>query len=196
MARRFTQQEVAELIEAAVAPLHSMLLFGGWSRGPHLLEVIEFANLGTEDMDDDADLCIVPNGNTVATLAYAILLESEGEIDEAQTYREQVEGDIEQMKPKLVQGVKINKFAPDINFVEFDGRYIKMDDADNQLLSEFDGSSTLADVIAKYLAKGDTGVFNRVLSLITRLNKADLFDKECASVLKDQKKIDTPFFYH
>ncbi len=105
-------------------------------------------------------------------------------------------GDIEQMKPKLVQGVKINKFAPDINFVEFDGRYIKMDDADNQLLSEFDGSSTLADVIAKYLAKGDTGVFNRVLSLITRLNKADLFDKECASVLKDQKKIDTPFFYH
>ncbi len=92
---------------------------------------------------------------------------------------------IEKMKPKLIEGAKVTKFAPDIHFVEAEGSFVKIDDAENELMQEFNGTNTLADIISKHLSKGDTGVFNRILSLITRLNKAALFDKECASVLKD-----------
>ena len=97
-------------------------------------------------------------------------------------------GDIEQMHPKLVSGVTVTKFATDIHFVQFEGRFVKLDDADAGLISEFNGSITLADIIAKKLNSGDSGVFNRMLSLIIRLNKAELFDHECASVLRDAVK--------
>ncbi len=95
---------------------------------------------------------------------------------------------IEQMKPKLIEGAKVTKFAPDIHFVQFEGRFVKIDDAENELMQDFNGFITLADIISKHLSKGDTGVFNRLLSLITRLNKAKLFDKECESVLKGVSK--------
>ncbi|HSW60709.1 MAG TPA: cyclic nucleotide-binding domain-containing protein [bacterium] len=92
---------------------------------------------------------------------------------------------IEQMKPKLIEGATATKFAKDIHFVQHEGRFVKLNDEESGLMQEFNGSATLADIISKYLVKGDTGVFNRILSLITRLNKAALFDKECALVLKD-----------
>jgi cytochrome c1 len=49
------------------------------------------------DLSADADVCIVPDGDAVASLAYAQLLESEGEVSEAQVYREQAENKIGQM---------------------------------------------------------------------------------------------------
>ena len=100
---------------------------------------------------------------------------------------------IEQMKPKLIEGAKVTKFAPDIHFVQFEGRFVKIDDAENELMQDFNGFITLADIISKHLSKGDTGVFNRLLSLIIRLNKANLFDKECASVLKGVSKPEKMF---
>lgn len=95
---------------------------------------------------------------------------------------------IEKMKPKLIEGATVTKFASDIHFVQFEGRFVKIDDAENELMQDFNGFITLADIISKHLSKGDTGVFNRLLSLITRLNKAKLFDKECESVLKGVSK--------
>lgn len=101
---------------------------------------------------------------------------------------------IEQMKPKLIEGAKVTKFAPDIHFVEAEGSFVKIDDAENELMQEFNGTNTLADIISKHLSKGDTGVFNRVLQLITRLNRSKLFNKECSSVLKGSKSYEKSYF--
>jgi len=101
---------------------------------------------------------------------------------------------IEQMKPKLIEGAKVTKFASDIHFVEAEGSFVKIDDAENELMQEFNGTNTLADIISKHLSKGDTGVFNRVLQLITRLNRSKLFNKECSSVLKGSKSYEKSYF--
>ncbi|MGI6394400.1 MAG: cyclic nucleotide-binding domain-containing protein [bacterium] len=95
---------------------------------------------------------------------------------------------IEQMKPKLTHGAAVTKFSENIHFVEAEGNFVKADDLEIRLISEFNGSNTLADIISKNLSEGDTGVFNRVLSLITRLNRANLFDRECSAVLKGDFK--------
>jgi len=105
-------------------------------------------------------------------------------------------GDIEQMKPKLIEGATVTKFAPDIHFVQHEGRFVKIDDAEFELISDFNGELTLADIITARLSKGDTAIFDRLLMLINRLSKADLFNKECASVFKYGAKKRSGVFEH
>ena len=103
-------------------------------------------------------------------------------------------GDIEQMKPRLIEGATVTKFAPDIHFVQYEGRFVKIDDAEFGLISGFNGESTLADIISSRLNNGDTAVFNRLISLLDRLNKVELFDVECSKVLKTSlKRKNAPF---
>jgi CRP-like cAMP-binding protein len=103
-------------------------------------------------------------------------------------------GDIEQMKPKLIEGATVTKFAPDIHFVQYEGRFVKIDDAQFALISDFNGNSTLADIISAHLNMGDTAVFNRIIFLLDRLNRVELFDVECSKVLKTSLKRKRPLF--
>lgn len=91
---------------------------------------------------------------------------------------------------KPVGNLVITKFSDSIFFAEADGNFVKLDMYEQKLLSELDGKNTLADITATRLDKGDTAVFDRLITLIEKLNENNLLDPECAGELKkaDSKK--------
>ena len=92
------------------------------------------------------------------------------------------------MKP--VSNISVTKFSDTVFFAEADGNFVKLDFYEQKLLCELDGKNTLADITSSRLDKGDTSVFDRLITLIEKLNENDLLDPECAAGLKepDQKK--------
>ena len=91
---------------------------------------------------------------------------------------------------KLVKNISVTRFSDSVFFAEADGNFVKLDFFEQRLLSEFDGKNTLADITASRLEKGDTSVFDKLITLIEKLNENDLLDPECATGLKKsaQKK--------
>lgn len=90
---------------------------------------------------------------------------------------------------KPVRNLAVTKFSDSLFFAEADGNFVKLDLYEQKLLSELNGKSTLADITAARLEKGDTAVFDRLITLIEKLNENSLLDPECAGELKktDQK---------
>lgn len=86
---------------------------------------------------------------------------------------------------QAAKGTSVVKFSDDINFaVGTNGNFIKISDYERSLIADFDGKSTLADIIAKRLDRGDTAVFNTLLTLIGRLNDKGLLAPECSEKLQ------------
>lgn len=85
---------------------------------------------------------------------------------------------------KPVKNLSVTRFSDSVFFAEADGNFIKLDFLEQRLLSEFDGKNTLADITASRLEKGDTSVFDKLITLIEKLNDNDLLDPECAAGLK------------
>lgn len=85
---------------------------------------------------------------------------------------------------KPVKNLSVTRFSDSVFFAEADGNFVKLDFLEQRLLSEFDGKNTLADITASRLEKGDTSVFDRLITLIEKLNENDLLDPECAAGLK------------
>jgi len=86
---------------------------------------------------------------------------------------------------QAAKGTSVVKFSDDINFaVGTNGNFIKISDYERSLIADFDGKSTLADIIAKRLERGDTAVFNTLLTLIGRLNDKGLLAPECSEKLQ------------
>lgn len=85
---------------------------------------------------------------------------------------------------KPVKNLSITRFSDSVFFAEADGNFVKLDFLEQRLLSEFDGKNTLADITASRLDKGDTSVFDKLITLIEKLNDNDLLDPECAAGLK------------
>lgn len=85
---------------------------------------------------------------------------------------------------KPVKNLSVTRFSDSVFFAEADGNFVKLDFLEQRLLSEFDGKNTLADITASRLEKGDTSVFDRLITLIEKLNDNDLLDPECAAGLK------------
>ncbi|MBO7127450.1 cyclic nucleotide-binding domain-containing protein [bacterium] len=83
-----------------------------------------------------------------------------------------------------VKNLSITRFSDSVFFAEADGNFVKLDFLEQRLLSEFDGKNTLADITASRLDKGDTSVFDKLITLIEKLNDNDLLDPECAAGLK------------
>ena len=90
---------------------------------------------------------------------------------------------------KPVGNIAVTKFSDSVFFAEAGGNFVKLDMYEQKLLSELDGKNTLADITATRLDKGDTAVFDRLITLIEKLNENGLLDPECAGELKktDQK---------
>ena len=85
---------------------------------------------------------------------------------------------------KPVKNLSVTRFSDSVFFAEADGNFVKLDFFEQRLLSEFDGKNTLADITASRLDKGDTSVFDKLITLIEKLNENDLLDPECAAGLK------------
>ncbi|MBR4530868.1 cyclic nucleotide-binding domain-containing protein [bacterium] len=85
---------------------------------------------------------------------------------------------------KPVKNLSVTRFSDSVFFAEADGNFVKLDFLEQRLLSEFDGKNTLADITASRLEKGDTSVFDKLITLIEKLNDNDLLDPECAAGLK------------
>jgi len=85
---------------------------------------------------------------------------------------------------KPVKNLSVTRFSDSVFFAEADGNFVKLDFLEQRLLSEFDGKNTLADITASRLEKGDTSVFDKLITLIEKLNENDLLDPECAAGLK------------
>lgn len=85
---------------------------------------------------------------------------------------------------KPVKNLSVTRFSDSVFFAEADGNFVKLDFLEQRLLSEFDGKNTLADITASRLDKGDTSVFDKLITLIEKLNYNDLLDPECAAGLK------------
>lgn len=86
---------------------------------------------------------------------------------------------------QAAKGTSVVKFSDDINFaVGTNDSFIKISDYERSLIADFDGKSTLADIIAKRLDRGDTAVFNTLLTLIGRLNDKGLLAPECSEKLQ------------
>lgn len=96
------------------------------------------------------------------------------------------DSDAELVVIKLAKNAAVTKFSDSACFVEADGKFIKADRYESRLICEFNGKNTLADIIAKRLEQGDTSVFDRLLSLIEKLNSKKLLDPECAAELKQK----------
>ena len=85
---------------------------------------------------------------------------------------------------KLVKNISVTRFSDSVFFAEADGNFVKLDFFEQRLLSEFDGKNTLADITASRLEKGDTSIFDKLITLIEKLNENNLLDPECAAGLK------------
>ena len=85
---------------------------------------------------------------------------------------------------KPVKNLSVTRFSDSVFFAEADGNFVKLDFLEQRLLSEFDGKNTLADITASRLEKGDTSVFDKLITLIEKLNENNLLDPECAAGLK------------
>ena len=85
---------------------------------------------------------------------------------------------------KPVKNLSVTRFSDSVFFAEADGNFVKLDFLEQRLLSAFDGKNTLADITASRLDKGDTSVFDKLITLIEKLNDNDLLDPECAAGLK------------
>lgn len=85
---------------------------------------------------------------------------------------------------KPVKNLSVTRFSDSVFFAEADGNFVKLDFFEQRLLSEFDGKNTLADITASRLEKGDTSVFDKLITLIEKLNDNDLLDPECVVGLK------------
>ena len=85
---------------------------------------------------------------------------------------------------KLVKNISVTRFSDSVFFAEADGNFVKLDFFEQRLLSEFDGKNTLADITASRLEQGDTSIFDKLITLIEKLNENDLLDPECAEGLK------------
>ncbi len=96
-------------------------------------------------------------------------------------------GNAEQTVLKLTENISVTKFSESVFFAEADGNFVKLDSFEQQLLSEFDGKHSLADITASRLEKGDTSVFERLITLIEKLNDKNLLAPECAAVIKKEK---------
>ena len=94
---------------------------------------------------------------------------------------------------KPVENLSVTRFSDSVFFAEADGNFVKLDFFEQRLLSEFDGKNTLADITASRLEKGDTSVFDRLITLIEKLNENNLLDPECAAGLK--KSVPQKAFY-
>ena len=89
---------------------------------------------------------------------------------------------------KPVANLAVTKFSDYVFFAEADGNFVKLDFYEQKLLSELDGKNTLADITAARLDKGDTAVFDRLITLIEKLNDNNLLDPECAAEIKKADK--------
>ena len=85
---------------------------------------------------------------------------------------------------KLVKNISVTRFSDSVFFAEADGNFVKLDFLEQRLLSEFDGKNTLADITASRLESGDTSIFDKLITLIEKLNENDMLDPECAAELK------------
>ncbi|MBO4711689.1 cyclic nucleotide-binding domain-containing protein [bacterium] len=94
---------------------------------------------------------------------------------------------------KPVKNISVTKFSESLFFAEADGNFVKLDADEQKLLSELDGKNTLADITATRLEKGDTAVFDRLITLIEKLNENGLLDPECAGELKKADQTSTFF---
>ena len=94
---------------------------------------------------------------------------------------------------KPVKNISVTKFSESLFFAEADGNFVKLDADEQKLLSELDGKNTLADITATRLEKGDTAVFDRLITLIEKLNENGLLDPECAGELKKAEQTSTFF---
>lgn len=95
-----------------------------------------------------------------------------------------VEGDASSIILKLSDKISVTRFSDSVFFAEADGNFVKLDFYEQRLLADFNGVNTLADIIASRLERGDSSVFDKLISLIEKLNENDLFDPECGAKLK------------
>ncbi len=102
-------------------------------------------------------------------------------------------GDLEQLRPRLAPGVTLTRFGDDIVFLHGNGHSLKLDDASSALVAEFTGERSLADLIAARLSTGDTAVFDRLLTLMTRLTAAGMFDADCAAAFRRAAPVNAPW---
>ena len=95
-----------------------------------------------------------------------------------------IDGDASSIVLKLSDKISVTKFSDSLFFAEAEGRFVQLDFYEQKLISDFNGRNTLADIIAFRLEQGDSSVFDKLISLIEKLNSQDLFDPECSAALK------------
>lgn len=98
-----------------------------------------------------------------------------------------VGGEAELTVLKLVDNISVTKFSENLFFAEADGNFVKLNPEEQKLLSEFNGKNTVSDITASRLEKGDTSVFDKLITLIEKLNEKNLLDPECSAKLKKEK---------
>ena len=98
-----------------------------------------------------------------------------------------VGGNQETVALKLAENISIVQFSKSVFFAEACGNFVKLNPYEYKLIMDFDGRNTLADIIAKRLEKGDTSVFEKLISLVEKLNACNLLDPECAVKLEKKK---------
>jgi CRP-like cAMP-binding protein len=86
---------------------------------------------------------------------------------------------------KPVENLSVTRFSESVFFAEADGNFVKLDFYEQKLLSELNGKNTLADITSSRLDNGDTSIFDRLITLIEKLNENNLLDPECAAGLKE-----------
>lgn len=104
-----------------------------------------------------------------------------------------VEGDAGSIILKLSDKISVTRFSDSVFFAEADGNFVKLDFYEQRLIAEFNGVNTLADIIASRLERGDSSVFDKLISLIEKLNENDLFDPECSAKLKKAAALKSGF---
>ena len=96
------------------------------------------------------------------------------------------DGDASSIVIKLSGELTVTKFSDDLFFAGTDGHFVKLDSYEQKLILDFNGRNTLADIIALRLEQGDSAVFDKLLSLIEKLNGAGMLDPECGAGLKKE----------
>ena len=104
-----------------------------------------------------------------------------------------IEGDASSIILKLSDKISVTRFSDSVFFAEADGNFVKLDFYEQRLIADFNGVNTLADIIAQRLERGDSSVFDKLISLIEKLNENDLLDPECSAKLKKTTALKSGF---
>jgi CRP-like cAMP-binding protein len=93
------------------------------------------------------------------------------------------------VKPRLVSDARVRKVGDDVELVQLGtGRVVMLDPEDEPIVRLFDGSRTIAEVIATEISREGTLDIQRVLGLVDRIMRSEMFENFPPNIFEQLEK--------